>query len=453
MIPVIQVMAHLNQFLRWRHIEDQYGDIGDTLNVGRKETLQLVERMLESLRQSFSSPKVHLGMDEAFFLGRGSYFDEFGPKSKAEIMSQYLDDLLAICSKHEVEPIIWDDMFFSEEADQTQYERLHEKINLMYWDYYSEDPSHYEEKMTQRKLLTNNLSFAGAAWKWLGYAPHHKKTLHSSIAALSACKKHQIRDVIVTTWGDDGSEAPLYVSLFGVVLYAYLDKAERYSEEAFNEWLLYYTAESLEDWLKQGQFDLPEEFDEMRSLMVNPSKYFLYQDLLNPVFKVYIEAIDMDYGRLMRELQAHFAHKQTGNRSVNQFYAALAECLENKWNLPLDIAKAYEANDKEALQQLVDERLNPLAEQLMEVLKARRTVWLEEAKPLGLEILEFRFGAMHARVLATISRLEDFIAGNTDRLAELEETFIDPTPGNEHATERASHYTTALGIMSRNKHV
>ncbi|MDO4431697.1 MAG: beta-N-acetylhexosaminidase [Aerococcaceae bacterium] len=453
LVPCIQTLAHVNQFFQWEHEEANYGDTEDILNVGRQKTLDLIEDMLRSLRSCFTTNTIHLGMDEAYQLGRGTYLNEFGLKDKTHIMLEHLNNLLTLCKKYAFEPLMWDDMFFSwyNEVEDTSDFQVPEAIRLMYWDYYQINPEHYIQRIQNRRKVTSELMFAGGAWRWTGYVPHHQKTLQTSIAALEACRKEGIRNVITTAWGDDGSEAPFYTALFGVALYAYLDCHETYDATRFDAWLQDYTQMSLEQWLLQGRFDLLEEFDQVKALDVTPSKYFLYQDLMMPMFMPYITALNVDYTAKMRTLAQQFEAQTAGNASINAFYAAYAHCLSIKWNLPYLIWQAYHQKDMDTLQQITETHLPLLVERLEALQEARRIVWLQEANPMGLEILEHRFGGMISRAKNTIRRIESYLAGEVAILEELEEPRLDPDPRANKAEPQAIIYNRALRIMSRSR--
>lgn len=452
LVPCIQTLAHLNQFFEWEHIAGTYADIDDILNVSKAETKTLIRQMLTSLRQCFRTKTIHLGMDEAYNLGRGSYLNDNGLRSKTAIMQDHLTYMLDLCQELGWDPMIWDDMFFSwyNQLAPTEDFKVPEGISLMYWDYYNESKDHYVDRIQTRGKITDELHFAGGAWRWTGYVPHHKKTFHTSIAALAACKETGVDQVIATAWGDDSSEAPFYTVLFGLVLYAHLDQGD-FDESKFDQDLQAYTGLNLEEWYWQGEFDLLPAFDELKALDVTTSKYLLYQDLMMPLLMAQIESLEVDYGKAMLDLADRFSSLDRGEPVINQFYAAYGQTLSIKWRLPLSIYQAYQAGDKAALQAIVDKDLPALEKSLEDLCQARRQVWLWEANPIGLEVLEHRFGAMIMRAKTTASRLQSYIDGQVDALEELEEVRLDGAPQASRAEKQAINYNRALRIMSRSR--
>ncbi len=111
LIPCIQTLAHLRTALRWPKMMS-YRDDKDILMVGEEETYKLIEAMLESVKEMYHSRKIHLGMDEAWYLGYGKYRLKYGPAGQGELIKRHLDRVMELCKKHGFEPMVWSDMFF-----------------------------------------------------------------------------------------------------------------------------------------------------------------------------------------------------------------------------------------------------------------------------------------------------------------------------------------------------
>jgi Glycosyl hydrolase family 20, catalytic domain. len=454
-VPCIQTLAHINQFFMWDVAAHAYKDIDDVLNVGSIKVKQLLERMIASLRKAFSTDTIHIGMDEAYNLGRGRYLDEQGLKSKPHIMLEHLDFMKKLCKKYDFKPIIWDDMFFMHYSniENDPDFSIPDDVGLMYWDYYSCSCEHYTERIKQRRAIAAQTMFAGGAWRWTGYIPHHKKTLTSSIAALTACRQENIKEVIVTSWGDDGSEAPLYTCMFGAVLYAYLDRHAEYVQKEFSQYLRLYTGIGFDEWMRQGESDLFEGCTE-QNYDITPSKYLLYQDPLGSKFLYYIKTLSTDMNAVYLKLEKAFTEDAAHTacplqKHIAEFYALMMRTLYYKWHLPLDIWEAYKQGDKQALKALIETKIQPLHKVLTDTAKARRRIWHDECNAFGSEVLDHRFGAMLMRLEVTQEVIGDYVQGTIDKIDELEEERLDPCPELDKTLEpQAVHYNRALRIMS-----
>ncbi len=450
LIPCIQTLAHVNQFFAWTHERKKYADIDDILNVSRDGTLKLIDKMFKNLSECFRTKTIHIGMDEAVNLGRGTYLDESGLKNKTQIMLEHLDNCLIIAKKYDLKPMIWDDMFFSKYSNigGAKEFKVPDDIELMYWDYYHSSKDNYIDRITKRREIAKDVAFAGGAWRWTGYCPHHQKTLQTTIAGLSACRELDVKRVIATSWSDDGSEAPFYTTLFGMVLYSFLDVYEEYDEKIFSEYLLDYTGMTYDEWHIQCQFDLVGEKRDDASIDVTPSKYFFYQDLLMSQFVYYTRTMNDDYDKNLRKLEKQFANLTSGDVLINDFYRQYARCLILKWKLPMEIYDAYHDGDKDLIKNLVESKLQPLEKELDKFISLRRKIWLREASPQGLEVLEHRVGGMIQRLKSSRERLLEYVNGEIKIIEELEEKRIDPCPSAKKNNEQAVLYCRALKTMS-----
>ena len=455
LVPCIQTLAHVDQYFMWEAAEYKYKDIDNILNVGNAEVKALLTRMIASLRKAFSTDIIHIGMDEAYNLGRGRYLDENGFKSSQDIMQEHLAFMENLCKEYGFKPIVWDDMFFNRYTNNKNgaVPTIPNHVGLMYWDYYSCSFEHYQNKLKLFRSMAKKTMFAGGAWRWTGYIPHHKKTLETTLAAIAACRKERIKEIIVTAWSDDGSEAPLYTCMFGLVLFAYLDCTAEYQETEFSQYLELYTGMNFDEWMRQGKPDLFEGTTG-KNYDITPSKYLLYQDPLCSKFLHYIRTLTTDMDTVYAKLEKDFAEDATNTdnpllQRINKFYSLMMKTLYYKWRLPLDIFDAYKKADKKALQALIEKKLEPLKKALSEMAKARRLVWAEECRGFGSEVLDHRFGAMLMRLEVTQELLTDYIQGRIKRIDELEEERLDPCPEADKILEpQAVHYNRALRIMT-----
>ncbi len=88
-VPCIQTLAHMRTFLRWP--SSQYlRDTDNILLAEDEQTCGLIRAMLRSLRECFSTRRIHLGMDEAEGLGTGRYLLQHGYQDPIHILQRHL---------------------------------------------------------------------------------------------------------------------------------------------------------------------------------------------------------------------------------------------------------------------------------------------------------------------------------------------------------------------------
>ena len=106
LVPCIQTLAHLHNALKWP-LGETVKDTADILQVGKEEVYTLIEKMLCSVKESFSTNRVHLGMDEAAQLGLGKYLRENGYTKSSVLIREHSARVFEICKKLEQDKILF----------------------------------------------------------------------------------------------------------------------------------------------------------------------------------------------------------------------------------------------------------------------------------------------------------------------------------------------------------
>ena len=107
----------------------------------------------------------------------------------------------------------------------------------------------------------------------------------------------------------------------------------------------------------------------------------------------------------------------------------MCRVLELKAAMGNRIRTAYHAKDTAALQEIVAQ-IPELVERLEQFQQAYHAQWLAENKAFGLENFDIRTGALHQRILTAKERLEQYVAGNIDKIEELEAEILPFRPRN-----------------------
>ncbi|MEG0012734.1 MAG: beta-N-acetylhexosaminidase [Cellulosilyticaceae bacterium] len=428
LIPCIQTLAHLNQTLRWDYTKE-IRDIDDIFLVGAKETYDLVEKMLGSLRSVFRTKRIHIGMDEAYALGRGTYLDHNGYKSHFDIMIQHLKSMVDLTKKYDFKPMIWDDMFQRApgEGYNTQMmidpkitEQVPDEIELVYWDYYKEDTAHYDVAFKRRQSFENPIIFAGGIWKWAGLVPSYEKTMATTLAALKVCKQHGIQEVIATLWGDDGAEVPLGTCDLGLILFAEHSYSSEVSEKWLDERCQFFTGLESGDFMAMENVDLLPMIERPNVKVVNLSKAFLYQDILLGAFDKHAEGLELKPHYLAcAKMYDKLAEKGKAYGYIFEMYRELSLVLANKYDLGIRLRTAYLVGDKEELQNLLTTTFKEVSRDLEKYHQSVRKFWFKECKGQGLEILDIRISGVKGRMETAAIRVQAYIDGEIEEIEEL----------------------------------
>lgn len=432
-IPCIQTLAHLSTFLQWKRTYE-IRDTPDVLLVGSEETYALIDKMIASITRSFRSKRIHLGMDEAHGLGRGSYFDKYGPSESFEIMSAHLKQVQNIASKYHLKPMIWSDMYFRMGSAVHGYYDLdsnipshvikeHPKdVQLVYWDYYHNEPSFYEKFIQKHDEFGVKPVFAGSVWTYSGLVTNYEKTFITTNAALTACKKQGVKEVIAAIWMDNGAENNHYSALLGLQLYAEHGYHSVVDDSKLKSRFEFCTGGQFQAFKDLSLFDTPPKAKWTNFEPDNPAKYLLWQDVLLGLFDKHVEgiAIAEHYTRI-ELIMKEYATGSSAWSSLFNVPWKLASVLKVKADMGLKIYDKYHQKDTAGLKEIADQDLPQLAGYVRDLKEAHRKQWFEINKAFGWEILDIRYGGLLARIETAIQRLNSFNQGEIKEIEELEE--------------------------------
>ena len=395
--PCIQVLAHVNQIFRWPQFQN-VRDCGDILLVDEPETYKLIDDMLASLAENFTSRNVNIGCDEAHMVGLGKFLDRFGFQDRFDIINRHIGKVLEIAAKYGFKCAMWSDMYFrlafGGEYTNTEkpippevLEKVPESVSLIYWDYYHTDPEHYRKMFAGHSRFGNDIEFAGGAWKWTGFVPDNRHGMRTYDAAVVAAREYGVKNVMLTAWGDNGAESSIFSILPSMYHFAKLCGAGGDSS-GFEEFL---------DLDKLNDFGATEKNP-------NADKYFLYNDCFAGIMDAHIDGGEAAH---YREVARILKTRKDGEFSyIFDTAHALVEVLELKADLGVRTRAAYRAGDKDALKKLADE----YAEVIRRIEKFHdkfTAQWLRENKPFGLEVHDMRLGGLIKRIDACRHRLFD----------------------------------------------
>ncbi|SDM89925.1 beta-N-acetylhexosaminidase [Bacillus sp. OK048] len=430
MIPCIQTLAHLKEALKWNY-SNEFRDTESILLAGEPKTYEFLRTIIKSATKPYRSNRIHIGMDEAHELGLGKYLELNGYHNRFEIMNQHLKQVIHITEDLDLKPMIWSDMYFRlaskvgnyYDKDATIPEEIIKMIpnvQMVYWDYYHTEESHYEKMLTMHKLLVDEPIFAGGLWTWNGIAPNYGKAFRTTEAALKANKKFGIKEVFATMWGDNGAETPIQTVLPGMQLYAEYTYHQEVGPEHLAERFEFCTGYHLEDFLLLNHFDETPGVMKDNLYESNPSKFLLWQDILIGLYDKNIEGfpIAQHYEKLIQPL-----HDAKGkNHDMNllfHFYEELARVLSVKAELGINLKNAYDQADKDAVH-ACSEKLSSLRKDVEKLRLAHKKLWFSTNKPFGWEVLDIRYGGLLTRIHSAEERVQEWLDDPTVRIEELE---------------------------------
>ncbi len=442
LVPCIQTLAHLDCVLHWKNYE-KVRDFGNILLSGQEETYELIRKMFRQMSQCLRSRRINIGMDEAHMLGRGQYLDLHGYENPTEIMLDHYKKVLEIARSFGYTPMMWSDMFFrlashgeyygKQPVDAVISKNMDENVTLVYWDYYSLDSSQYDRMIRSHREITENIAFAGGAWKWEGPCPNSYYSVAAARAAHASCLRNGISQVLITAWGDNGDECPLYAVLPAFQQWAELCYENRDEDDYMERRFHTCVGGSYHDFLHLGDAVLMPDNPAPGRCGVNPVRYLLYQDLLGGLFDSHTEESQREHLKVCAETMETCRNRAPDRwKYLFETQYILDRLLSEKCMLGNEIRSAYSIEDRNALLKCSEkaQALLPLLEQLLE---ATEEQWCRENKIFGLDVLILQMGGLRERIKFAADRLRAYAESRISVLEELEEPAL-PYYGEDQRT-------------------
>ena len=422
LVPCVQTLAHLEQFLQW----DVNRDIKDNdcvLMIDEPKTYAWIRAALTALRRCFRTNRIHIGMDEAHGVGLGEYYQKHGAVNRFELLNRHLNRVVDICKELGFKPIMWSDMFYRLGSKNNDYYDTDAvvpesaiaqipDVALCYWDYYHTDEQFYAGMLEGHRKMGKEVVFAGGIWTWSGILPHVRKTNATMYPALRACLKAGIGTVLATLWGDDGCETDYRLALNQLPIYSehvWLgEDCTRAEVERMGERLT---------GLSEACFNAMGAFyadDEDR----RPGKGLFYCDPLYPLTEGlwdltgYREGLEEGVKTLERHLDDSRCE-----------YARLAMRIAlEKLNWVNELRPAYLRGDKAVVLTMANEKLPAIRELYVKMMSVWREQWESGRKRNGWETICARLGAVIARLDDVQRILLRWADGTIECVEELDET-------------------------------
>jgi hexosaminidase len=426
MIPCIQTLAHLQRILQYGH----FVNIKDTESVmlcEEPETMKFVEKMLKEASEPYKSKRIHIGMDEAWDLGRGQYIDKKGFKEPFDMMTEHLKKVLKVTEKLKLQPMMWSDMFFRALSKTGQYydtdvkfnkkiiDQVPKNVELVYWDYYHFKESDYSMMVDQHIKLNDIPIMAPGIHTWGRFwaaCSHSEETMKN---AMKSCFNKGVNEMIITIWGDDGTECD-YFSALPLLQYAsdmiFTGKTDiKQTKENLKGTL----GIDYDSWIKGEKIDRMPGNEGNTSI----SKSLLWDDPLIGLWQPQKNGAKLNayYSKLSKELKKEVAKKI--NKRLMLPYL-LADVLSLKADFPELLQDAYLKKNKKALKKMLNETLPAIITKVRKLNLYHRKLWLSNYKSFGWEVIERRYGGLLGVLDNLKFKLAAYLKGELDKIEELE---------------------------------
>lgn len=427
-VGCIQTLAHLEQITRW----PEYRDICDhesTLLEGEPRTYALIGRMLDAIGSAFQSRRIHVGMDEAWSLGRGKHLDLHGGQPRFEILTRHLQKVVAMCRERGLKPMVWSDMWFRLGSPKHDYydpkavipaavaEAIPRDLTLVYWDYYHADPAFYRDMIARHRALGGEPAMASGIHTWGRLWWDRADTEKLAGACIDAARSEKLEEVYFTMWGDDGAYCDFDSALAGL---AWCGERCFAPERGETQLAARFRAVCGADYAPVARAG---------ELGLGGRAALLWDDPILGIFTGDGVGKEGAWTAAQAQLAALAGHLatlpvQTGGGDLAHA-RHLASVITAKIALRTHLVAAYAGRDRAGLAAVRAEAL-ALVPAIEALAASWRRGWMRRNKPQGWEVLQLRLAQQAERHRELARRLDELLAGAVESIPELDE--LPPAP-------------------------
>ncbi len=431
-IPCIECYGHMKTYLLWgeaREIKDT-----PTVLLAREEkTFEFVEEMIKESSECFRSKRIHIGMDEAWNMGRGNFLTKHGLVPILDIFNEFMERLIGITRKYKLRPMMWSDMYFRTSRNDNAYysedtvipeptkKAIPEDVELVFW-HYGEEPGCDYYMLKQHKTLQRPIIYAGGLWDWSGHLPSNDRAFEATSFSVGACRANDVHQMMTTTWFID-SECDMFATLFGLSFTAALAYMKEPSEEYMRE---RFEAETHGSYAAFSDMSRYHNKCDGRKYKTNDErflgKHLFWQDIMEGLYDTYLfdEPMSEHYADAYRRMKKH----RDGGKwdYLYEYSEAIFDFLNTKCHIAERLVPSYKADDRAALSEIAYKLLPDLKVKIERVHSIHRKIWFMYNKDFGFTACDIHYGGMSARIDFAILKLSSYLKKECDRLEQLEQT-------------------------------
>lgn len=410
LIPAIQTLGHMEQFLRWNKARP-YKDQSEILIANNENTYKLIDSMFKLMKEVFETDKIHIGLDETFGLGFGSYFKQYGFKNPRDIFLDHLVLVEKIAKEHGFSDIlVWSDMFYRTQSKTNSYydlemnfneevlNKIPKSITLVYWDYYNEKYEIVDKMIKNHKQLNRKITFASGTWIWTRFTYDKVKTDKTALVHLEAANNNGIKDFILTQWGDDGAYGDHLTTLLGVYELSVKANTENdFCKKTFND------ITSLDYDILLNKTKLNETTMNQVGLLWDDPQYamylnnFTYNNLDN--FDKHIKELET----LIKLYEKDIAYENELNIVLSNYYKILGRKA---------MIESYIKNEEINASIYFEKQIH----YLNKLNNTFRNRWYKLNKMYGLDVIQSRFGTQIIRAEEMINLEKEYNNKNITKI-------------------------------------
>lgn len=431
-IPCLELYGHMGKYLFWPEAA-AIKDTSEVLLAREEKTFEFVDELVSTVASCFRSKRIHIGMDEAWDMGRGNFLTKHGYVPPFEIFTEYMERIIQITNKYGLTPMMWSDMYFRISSGNNGYygkdtvipkevaDKIPEEVELVFW-HYGEAEGCDDYMMKKHNELGRKVIYAGGLWGWIGHFPENNYAVKSMKASLEACRENNVREAMITIWTNDNNECELFTNLFGLSYFAEKCFDNNVSEEKLRARFEAITGGIYDAFYEMSfyhnKFDGSKEYKRYSERFLG--KPLFWQDIMEGLYDTHLFETPMSghYASCASKMKEY---KDGRWDYLYDFAYKVFDYLTVKTLIAENLVPYYKKKNEEALEEIAGHLLPMLKEKTIAVHEAHKAMWMQSYKVTGWANMDVRYGGMAARCDTAKMILERYINHEDEVIEELEE--------------------------------
>lgn len=435
-IPAIQTLGHLGQYLRYYEAID-FRENSNVLLCGEEKTYEFIDALIGTIRSCFRSKRLVINCDEAAGVGIKQIMREKKYVSPYDISIKHVSRVLDICEKYDFRPCVHGDLFygylgngyydFEFDAKKEEIEKIPD-IDIIFWDYYHTGYDDYDTLLKGHRSLGKNTLFMGGIWTWAGQLPNVEFTFNTMKPAMECCLNNNVRDVWAATFGDDGNETNIDFALPMLTIFSeYCFEGEKCTDDWIKKLINDLFGIDFEDLWALSDYHYPFVEGYTREDYIFPNymgKKILYTDILYNMTGTYdYSEILPKHKKALEQLEKCCVPDRI--EKYRDYSKKIFEITVCKMELIPKLKTAYLNKNKEELKNISEIVIPELITKYKELMLIHENQWMDTYKVNGWEELNNRYTGVIGRLEYAIRVIGKYLRDEINIIEELECEFIE----------------------------
>ncbi len=221
LVPVQNSFAHMAAWTAKPELSHlaitRDGKPSQTLNPLHPGSLELMDKIYESVCEGYSSELFNIGMDEPFELGMNETKEECDKKGVGRVYTEYLEKICdLVCKKYKKQPMFFDDIVFKHPEELANVPK---NAIVMQWGYESEQQFDRNCRLIRDHGLRFYVCPGTSMW---GSITGRTNNANMNIWVAAECGAYYgAEGFLLTEWGDDGHPQFASTTYYPIVVGAY----------------------------------------------------------------------------------------------------------------------------------------------------------------------------------------------------------------------------------------